>query len=145
MGDEFYSIIKMVSGEEVLSLISIDDNDGDPIIVLQNPVIIKMLESKNGSFIKVKPWIELSDEDFFFVKPEKIITMTETKDKKLIDVYTQYISECDEEEEEEDNNVMNRYGKVKPNKHMGYITSVKKAREDLENIFKLEIEDTKET
>ena len=52
MGDEFYSIIKMVSGEEVLSLISIDENDGDPIIVLQNPVIIKMLESKNGSFIK---------------------------------------------------------------------------------------------
>ena len=144
MGDEFYSIIKMVSGEEVLSLISIDDNDGDPIIVLQNPVIIKMLESKNGSFIKVKPWIELSDEDFFFVKPEKIITMTETKDKKLIDVYTQYISECDEEEEE-DNNVMNQYGRVKPNKHMGYITSVKKAREDLENIFKLEIEDTKES
>lgn len=144
MGDEFYSIIKMVSGEEVLSLISIDDNDGDPIIVLQNPVIIKMLESKNGSFIKVKPWIELSDEDFFFVKPEKIITMTETKDKKLIDVYTQYISEYDDEEEE-NNNVMNQYGRVKPNKHMGYITSVKKAREDLENIFKLEIEDTKES
>ena len=132
----------MVSGEEVLSLISIDENDGDPIIVLQNPVIIKMLESKNGSFIKVKPWIELSDEDFFFVKPEKIITMTETKDKKLIDVYTQYISEYDDEEES--NNVMNQYGRVKPNKHMGYITSVKKAREDLENIFKLEIEDTKE-
>ena len=144
MGDEFYSIIKMVSGEEVLSLISIDENDGDPIIVLQNPVIIKMLESKNGSFIKVKPWIELSDEDFFFVKPEKIITMTETKDKKLIDVYTQYISEYDDEEEE-NNNVMNQYGRVKPNKHMGYITSVKKAREDLENIFKLEIEDTKES
>ena len=144
MGDEFYSIIKMVSGEEVLSLISIDDNDGDPIIVLQNPVIIKMLESKNGSFIKVKPWIELSDEDFFFVKPEKIITMTETKNKKLIDVYTQYISEYDDEEEE-NNNVMNQYGRVKPNKHMGYITSVKKAREDLENIFKLEIEDTKES
>jgi hypothetical protein len=143
MGDEFYSIIKMISGEEVLSLISIDENDGDPIIVLQNPVIIKMLESKNGSFIKVKPWIELSDEDFFFVKPEKIITMTETKDKKLIDVYTQYISEYDDEEE--NNNVMNQYGRVKPNKHMGYITSVKKAREDLENIFKLEIEDTKES
>ena len=143
MGDEFYSIIKMISGEEVLSLISIDENDGDPIIVLQNPVIIKMLESKNGSFIKVKPWIELSDEDFFFVKPEKIITMTETKDKKLIDVYTQYISEYDDEEES--NNVMNQYGRVKPNKHMGYITSVKKAREDLENIFKLEIEDTKES
>ena len=70
--------------------------------------------------------------------------MTETKDKKLIDVYTQYISEYDDDEEE-NNNVMNQYGRVKPNKHMGYITSVKKAREDLENIFKLEIEDTKES
>ena len=57
------------------------------------------------------------------------------------------LSESKEEgsEEEENNNVMNQYGRVKPNKHMGYITSVKKAREDLENIFKLEIEDTKES
>ena len=44
MGDEFYAIIKLVSGEEVLSLIMvIDENDGDPIIIMQNPIIIKML------------------------------------------------------------------------------------------------------
>ena len=92
MGDEFYSIIKLVSGEEVLSLVVIDDNDGDPILVLQNPITIKMMENRNGSFIKVKPWMELTDDDFFFIKPEKIITMTETNDKKLIKIYTQYIS-----------------------------------------------------
>ena len=140
MGDEFYSIIKMVSGEEVLSLISIDDNDGDPIIVLQNPVIIKMLESKNGSFIKVKPWIELSDEDFFFVKPEKIITMTETTDKKLIEVYTDYINSKNDDYDDE-----MPIGKVKPDSKMGYISSVKEARKKLEEIFKLELEDTKES
>jgi len=137
MGDEFYSIIKMISGEEVLSLVVIDDNDGDPIVVLQNPIIMKMIESRFGTQIKVKPWIELSEEDFFFVKPEKIITMTETKNEKLIDIYNQYINE-------EDNESMSP-GKVKPSEEMGYLSSVKEARKNLENIFKLEVEDTKES
>ena len=83
--------------------------------------------------------MELTDDDFFFIKPEKIITMTETNDKKLIKIYTQYISECDEEENVSQN------GKVKPSEKMGYLTSVKKARKDLEDIFKLEVEDTKES
>ena len=43
MGDEFYSIIKMISGEEVLSLVAIDENDGDPILVLQNPIILQFV------------------------------------------------------------------------------------------------------
>ena len=29
MGDEFYSSIKLVSGEEIFSLVSIDENDGE--------------------------------------------------------------------------------------------------------------------
>jgi hypothetical protein len=41
MGEEFYCVLKLVSGEEILSLIMIDENDGDPIIILQNPVINK--------------------------------------------------------------------------------------------------------
>ena len=141
MGDEFYSIVKMVSGEEVLSLVAIDDNDGDPIVVFQNPVIVKMMENKHGAFIKIKPWIELTDEDFIFVKPDKIITMTETKDEKLINIYVQYISDSNENSEDD----LNQYGKVKPSEKMGYLTSVKKARKDLEDIFKLEVEDTKES
>ena len=90
MGDEFHAIIKMISGEEVLSLVMVDQNDGDPILVLQNPVVVKMSENKHGSFIKVKPWVELSDDDFFIIRQDKIITMTETTDKKLINIYTQY-------------------------------------------------------
>ena len=39
MGDEFYAIIKLVSGEELLALVSIDENDGDPLVVMQNPII----------------------------------------------------------------------------------------------------------
>ena len=48
MGDEFYAIIKMISGEEVLSLVAIDENDGDPVLVLQNPIIMKMIDNRFG-------------------------------------------------------------------------------------------------
>ena len=36
MGEEFYAIIKLVSGEEIMSLISVDEEYEDPIVILQN-------------------------------------------------------------------------------------------------------------
>lgn len=130
MGEEFYAIIKLVSGEEILSLIMIDDNDNDPVIVLQNPVSIKMQQNQHGTFLKVKPWIELSNDDFFIIRPDKIITMTETKDDNLIDVYNKYI--IDDEPEYSHSSS----GRVKPSSKMGYISSVEDARKKLEDLFK---------
>ncbi len=132
MEEEFYSIIKLVSGEEVFSLISIDENDGDPIVILQNPLIMKMIHAPQGMHVKVKPWIDLSTEDFFMIRPDKIITMTESEDKKLIDIYNNFISE-----EEEDIKIRpNNGGSIKPSSDMGYISSVDDARKNLENVFK---------
>jgi hypothetical protein len=144
MGDEFYAILKLTSGEEILSLISIDENDGDPLIVMQNPITMKIIHSSQGMHIKVKSWIEMSSDDFFIVKPDKVITMTETKDKRLIEIYNTYL------EDEDDLDIYDPFtksnkssGKVKPSQDMGYLCSVEDAREKLENIFKLE--DTKES
>ena len=130
MGEEFYAIIKLVSGEEILSLIMVDENDGDPVIVLQNPVTMKAFYNHQGMHIKVKPWMEMSSDDFFMIKLDKVITMTETKDKKLIDIYNNYINEDDSIE------VHSPSGKVKPSTKMGYISSVEDARKKLENLFK---------
>jgi hypothetical protein len=130
MGEEFYAIIKLVSGEEIMSLVMTDDNDGDPIIILQDPIIMKMVTSSQGSYIKVKPWMEMSDDDFFIVKLDKIITMTETKDKRMIGLYNNYINE--------DDNSIELYepsGCVKPSPKMGYLSSVEDARKKLERIF----------
>jgi hypothetical protein len=129
MGEEFYCILKLVSGEEVLSLIMIDENDGDPIIVLQNPVIMKSINDKDNFYIKVRPWIELSDEDIFFIKLDKVITMTETTDKKLINLYQQYLSDGDID-------VYKPAGEVKISDQNGYISSVEDARKKLEELYK---------
>lgn len=137
MGEEFYAIIKLVSGEEVFSLIMVDDEQENPIIIMQNPVIIKMLHSPQGSFIKVKPWMELSEEDFFMIRLDKVLTMTESTNEKLIEVYNNYI--CDDEQEIE----MSTNGKVKPDSKMGYVSTVEDARKHLETLYKLK--DTKES
>ena len=137
MGEEFYAIIKLVSGEEVFSLIMVDDEEENPIIIMQNPIIIKMLHSPQGSFIKIKPWMELSEEDFFMIRLDKVLTMTESTNEKLIEVYNDYISDDSSSEIE-----MPSDGRVKPDSRMGYLSTVEDARKTLENIFKLK--DTKE-
>jgi len=134
MEEEFYSIIKLTSGEEILSLVSIDENDGDPLVVLQNPITMKMIETPHGIHIKVKSWIELSSDDFFIIRPDKIITMTETKDNKLIDIYNSYIEDDDSIE------IYSPSGRTKPSRKMGYLSSVEEARKKLEDIFNNSIE-----
>ncbi len=132
MGEEFYAIIKLISGEEILSLVSVDENDGDPLIILQNPVIMKMIHSPTGSYIKVKPWMELSDDDIFIIRLDRVITMTETKDQKVIQVYDSYINDEDDDSIE----LYKPTGQVKVSNKMGYVASVEDARKNLEKIFK---------
>jgi hypothetical protein len=130
MEEEFYCVLKLVSSEEIFSLVSIDENDGDPIIILQNPVVMKAVTSSNDlAYVKIKPWMEISDDDVFFIKLDKVITMTETTDKKLIDLYEYYINDNSIE-------VYKPHGQVSLDSEMGYIDTVKDARKKLEDLFK---------
>ena len=137
MGEEFYAAIKLVSGEEIFSLISVDENDGDPIIILQNPVIMKVFMSHAGTYIKIKPWMEIPDDDLFLIKLDKVVTMTEIKNQSTIDFYHRYLN--DESTDIEDD------GKVKISDKMGYLGSVESARKSLEDIFLKDLKDNKES
>ena len=142
MGDEFYSVIKLISGEEIFALVSIDDNhgDSDPIIILQNPLVMNMVNSQKGSFIKVKRWIELSSEDIFMMRFDRILTMSECRDEKLIAIYDNYI----EDDEEDVIDIYRSSGKVKLTDKMGYVSSVEDARKKFEELYKIN-QEPKET
>jgi len=131
MGEEFYCTLKLVSGEEVFSLISVDEGDDEPIIILQNPVIMKSVTNQTGTFLKIKPWIETSSDDIYIIKLDKVITMTESKDSMIIELYKKYVSSDDDTID-----VYKPSGQVGVSSEMGYLTSVKKAREILEILFK---------
>ena len=132
MGEEFHAVLKLITGEEIFSLVSVDENDGDSIIMLSNPVIMKMLSSPAGKYVKVKPWLELPDQDLFLIKYDKIITMSEVSDKQMIEFYNRYLNEDDVDIELD--------GKVSLSEKMGLLTTVDDARLKLEEIFKNNIE-----
>ena len=129
MGDEFHAVLKLVTGEEIFALVSVDENDGDPIIMLSNPVIMKMLHSPAGQYVKVRPWLELPTEDLFLLKYDKIVTMSEISDKNMIHFYNKYLNEEDIDIELD--------GRVSLNNRMGLVSTVEDARQNLEKIFKL--------
>ena len=70
--------------------------------------------------------------------------MTETHDDKLIEIYKNYLEDEDDIDVYTPSNE-NSQGKVKPSEKMGYISSVEDARKKLEDIYKLEVEDSKES
>lgn len=133
MGEEFYAAIKLVSGEEVFSLISYDENDGDPLLILQSPVIMKVIDHGIGSYVKIKPWMEVPNDDLFIIKLDKVITMTEVKDRNLIHCYEKYNNDEDDDKESIQTH---QDGRVKISDKMGYISSVQEARKKLEDLFK---------
>ena len=142
MGDEFYSILKLMSGEEIFALVSIDETGEDVMILLQNPLVMKMMNSPKGEFIKVRKWIELSDDDIFLMKYDKILTMTECRDEKLIAIYNNY---CDEDDDgDEPIEIFTESGKVKLTNKMGYVSSVEDARKKFEELYKIN-QEPKET
>ena len=129
MKEEFHGVVKLITGEEIFALISIEETDQEPIIMLQSPVIMKMLSNGAGQYVKIKPWLELPEEDLYLIKPDKIITMSEVKDKQVISFYERYLND------EEVDIVFD--GQVKLSDQMGYISTVEKSRKLLEELYKL--------
>ena len=134
MEEEFYAIIKLIPGEEIFSLVSIDENDGDSIVIMQSPVTMKSFNHHGTSLMKIKPWIELSTDDIFVIKYDRIITMTETKDQRIINVYNRYLSDEEDDVNPLDNKLTS---KVNISEKMGYLNSVEESRKKLEDIFNI--------
>ena len=129
MQEEFHGVVKLITGEEIFGLVSIDENDGDPVIMLQSPVIMKVFNNPTGQYVKIKPWLEIPEEDIFLIKYDKIITMTEIKNQQMIQFYDRYLSDDDFDFEID--------GRVNLSNHMGLLSTVEDARKNLEEIFKI--------
>ena len=75
---EFLAAIKLVSGEELLSMVtSVHDENGDYLIV-ENPIEVEevILPNKQAG-ATVQPWMKFSREDQFVIPKDKVITIVE--------------------------------------------------------------------
>lgn len=136
MTDEFYCVLKLVTGEEIFSIATIDkDLDGNSIVILSNPVIMKIVKRGLVSGVKVEPWMKIPDEDIYTISMDKVITITEITNKEIIKFYKKFLDETIEDDDEEESQ------QVVPDKKMGYLGTVEEAKKRLEEIYKLDVSD----
>lgn len=127
MEEEFYSTIKLSSGEEIIAKVSYlkDENS----ILIANPMLVEKINKKKGKPVNgfvLKEWINSTYDDMFIIKMEQIITMTELD--KNIEAF--YINVLENDSQGTD---------IKPEKfsrRMGYLGSVKETKMFLEKIYK---------
>ena len=134
---DFHATIKLITGEEIFALVSVDNTEDEPLIIMQNPVIMKVLSTGKGQMMKIRPWLEVPGDDVYIVKYDRVITMSEVKDKMIISMYQTYCEEGDFDFGTfVDESLKTDKRNQEVTKKMGYISSVEDARKKLEDLFK---------
>jgi len=125
--EDFLAVIKLVSGEEVISNVTPCDEDDRTLLLLDSPVVFETIMMRNNSMgaIKVVPWIQASGDTILILNMDKVITMSEVFDKEVIRIYSRYINDKDRETNE---SIVT--------KDMGYLSTVTDARIFLEKLYK---------
>lgn len=130
MEEDFYATIKLKNGEEIFSRVSASREDDKVFLLLENPVMIKEIKTRNESTgYKVEPWLKTSSQDMFLINMEDVLTVSESEDSYFVNIYNQYLKKS-----RIDNN-KGSTDSIKSRK-MGYISNVSDAKEALEKIYK---------
>ena len=128
MEEEFYAVIKLISGEEIFSKVCPCEEEDRTILLLDNPVTIETFNMRQMgvSGLKINPWIKYTDDSMFVMDMDRVITMSEVTDEEMLFMYAKYIKK------------KNRKPSVsnKPSESMGYLKSITEARVSLEKIFR---------
>jgi hypothetical protein len=125
----------------------VDDTDAlDPLIILQEPIVIQYSTQGAFSQIKLEPWLKTTEEDIFFIRLSKVITMTEINDIDLINLYTDFNDQKNELKEEYQEDLVDKSDVEKNiSKKMGFLGTISDTKKSLEDLFKKDIKDnTKE-
>ena len=134
---DFHATIKLITGEEIFALVSVDNCEDEPVIIMQNPVVMKVLSTGRGQMMKIRPWLEVPGDDVYIMKYDRIITMSEVKDKMIESMYQTYCEEGDFDFGTfVDESMKTDKRNQEVTKKMGYISTVEDARKKLEDLFK---------
>lgn len=134
MEEEFYSTIKLNSGEELVAKVCyLKEEDS---LLVESPMLVENhRQRKNGKYVEgftLKEWIHSSYDSIYVIKMQSILTMTELDDR-IKEFYLHTINN-------ENPLDMGTYGiNIKPkdfSRRMGYLGSVNDTKKFLEEIYK---------
>jgi hypothetical protein len=122
---EFPATIKLTTGEEIFAIV-LPEKD---FLMLYEPVIISEVRTISGDYgYKIEPWLKTADDDMFIINRNSIITLSECKDKDIINYHLKFIAK------------KNMVGYVDPyeeklSKKQGYVSNVNIMRNKLEQLL----------
>ena len=125
--EEFYGVLKLVSGEELFAKVSPCEEEYRTILILESPVTFETIPMKNQHHgaVRIVPWVKMCNETSFVVNMDKVITVTEVKDEEVIKLYERYLNDLNGETKEQDFN-----------RDLGFLPSIPEARVILEKLYK---------
>ena len=125
--EEFYGVLKLVSGEELFAKVSPCEEEYRTILILESPVTFETIPMKNQAHgaVRIVPWVKMCNETSFVVNMDKVITVTEVKDEEVIKLYERYLNDINGETIEQD-----------LNRDLGFLPSIPEARVILEKLYK---------
>jgi hypothetical protein len=123
MEEEFYSTIKLTTGEEIVAKVCYLANENQ--LLIENPKKVELIKHRrNGETIEgfiLVDWIHSTYDQMYVLSMDRVITMSEL-DKRIERYYLATINEIDRTEDQ---------GKIpvsKLNQKMGYLGSVNERR-----------------
>ena len=134
MEEDFYATLKLKSGEEIFAKVCASEEDDRTFLLLSSPVQVSEVTSRRGvQGYKVEPWLKTTTDDMFVINIDDVMTMSESSDIQMIMMYQSFINEG------ADYHAPGSQPSLKGNKvnrDMGYISTVKDAKEILEKLYK---------
>ena len=125
--DDFYSTIKLKTGEEIFAKVAATEEDDRTLLLVTNPIIVSEVKGRSGVMgYKIEPWLKTTTEDMFIINIEDVLTMTESSDIEMISMYQTYCRES----------YKTKSNETKLSRKMGYLANVNDAKEILEKLFK---------
>lgn len=127
---EFLATLKLVSGEEVISMVLyLEDEDK---VLLSNPFLVQPSKHRQGKLEVVgfsfKEWVMASFDDMYIISRDHIITITEVEGA-IQKFYEQNLSKIQSSKQ-----LLQKPNKL-PRK-AGYLGSITDTKNTLENIYK---------
>ncbi len=130
MEEEFYATIKLVSGEELVSKVCYLSEEDK--IILDRPLEVENAKSKKGQMevtgFSLREWISATFDNMFVINRSHVLTMVEIEGE-IVDFYKKTLNRLD------GGKTLAGRGNKLP-RTSGYVGSVKKMKETLENIYK---------
>lgn len=123
--EDFYSTVKLKTGEEIFAKVMISKDDTKVMLLLNSPITITELKNRRGeNGYKVEPWLKTVKDDLIIIDLDNVLSLMENTDLQMISMYEKF-------------NQFNYESSSKQtaSRKMGYLSNVSDAKKSLENIY----------